>query len=159
MLPRRLPRPQQQVLPRLTATAGSRITKKLADYIAERKAAGTYSGDDIDDNDDDDEASDTGFWEGSTKANSTKAATKAAAPPIELEPYFGTTGDPTVRAASLPPLPGFEALRAAKSATAPPLLSSAGQSTARGSSRPGSLSSFITTTPLSPLCRMSACRF
>ena len=48
-----------------------------------------------------------------------------------IEPYFGDNGDPTARAASLPPLPGFEDFGAANSATAPPLLSSAGQSTAR----------------------------
>jgi len=56
-------------------------------------------------------------------------ADAAAAPPIE--PYFGAHGEANARAASLHPLPGFEAFRAANSATAPPLLSSAGQSTAR----------------------------
>jgi len=84
------------------------------------------------------------------------AADAAAAPPIE--PYFGAHGEATARAASLSPLPGFEAFRAANSATAPqstagaansattpPLLSSAVQSTARG--RSGSVLSFLTTTP------------
>jgi hypothetical protein len=58
----------------------------------------------------------------------TAPADAAVAPPIES--YFGANGEATVRAASLPPLLGFEAFRAAYSATAPPLLSLAGQSTA-----------------------------
>jgi len=55
----------------------------------------------------------------------------AAAPP-PIEPYFGAHGEATIRAASLPRLPGFEAFRATNSATAPPLLSTAAQSTAAG---------------------------
>ena len=66
------------------------ITKKLADAIAERKAAG-MSDDDVDDDDED---------------SDTAAPADAAAPPIK--PYFGANGEATSRATSLPPLPGFE---------------------------------------------------
>ena len=115
-----------------SAPAGRRMSKKLLNAIAERKAAG-FSDDDVYD---DEEDSDT--------AASADAADADGAPPIE--PYFGANGEATSRATSLPTLPGFETFRA-NSATAPPLLSSAGQSTARGSSRLGSVLSFINTTP------------
>jgi len=132
-----------------SAPAGRRMSKKLLDAIAERKAAG-FSDDDVYD---DDEDSDT--------VASADAADAAAAPPIE--PYVGANGEATSRATSLPPLPRFETFRAnsatappllllagqstANSATAPNLLSSAVQSTARISGRSGSVLSFITTTP------------
>ena len=89
---------------------------------------------------DDDEDSDT--------AASADAADAAAAPPIK--PYFGANGEATSRAASLPPLPGFETFRA-NSATAPPLLSLAGQSTARAASS-------ATTPPLLLLAVQSTAR-
>ena len=99
------------------AASGGRISKKLADAIAVRKAAGSMSGDDDDDNNDDDDDD-----------AAAAAADAAAAHPIA--PYFGATGDPTARATSLPPLPGFDAFRGANSDTVPPLLSTAVQSTA-----------------------------
>ena len=96
------------------SASGGRIAKKLADAIAVRKAAGSMSGDDDDDNNDDDDDD-----------AAAAPADAAAAPPIV--PYFGATGDPTARATSLPPLPGFDAFRGAN---LPPLLSTAVQSTA-----------------------------
>ena len=101
-----------------------------------------------------------------TAADAAAAPADTAAPPADapppIEPYFGAHGEATIRAASLPRLPGFEAFRATNSATAPPLLSTAAQSTAAaaalpsGSSGPsGSVLSFfnnnITTTP--SICR------
>ena len=71
------------------------------------------------------------------------AADAAAAPPIK--PYFGANGEATSRAASLPPLPGFETFRA-NSATAPPLLLLAGQSTANSAAAPNLLSSAVQST-------------
>ena len=132
------------------AASGGRISKKLADAIAVRKAARSMSDDDDDDNNDDDDAD-----------AAAAAADAAAARPIA--PYFGATGDPTARATSLPPLPGFDAFRGAN---LPPLLSTAVQSTAAaaalppGRSRPsgssgpsGSVLSFFNTNIKTPSIR------
>ena len=135
------------------SASGGRIAKKLADAIAVRKAAGSMSDDDIDNNNDDDDDD-----------AAAAPADAAAAPPIV--PYFGATGDPTARATSLPPLPGFDAFRGANSDTVPPLLSTAVQSTAAaaalppGRSRPsgssgpsGSVLSFFNTNITTPSIR------